>query len=56
MDTLLTYIQFVGMDQFVLLEDYIFMKDVLRYAVVDPGVLSVIMAGIMLMLVFSVDS
>ena len=32
------------------------MKDVLKYAVVEPGVLSVMIPGIILMLVLSVDS
>ena len=32
------------------------MKDVLKYAVVEPGVLSVMITGIILMLVLSVDS
>ena len=32
------------------------MKDVLKYAVMDSGVLSVMITGIILMLVLSVDS
>ena len=32
------------------------MKDVLKYAVMEPGVLSVMITGITLMLVLSVDS
>ena len=32
------------------------MKDVLKYAVMEPGVLSVMITGIILMLVLSVDS
>ena len=32
------------------------MKDVLKYAMVVPGVLSVMITGIILMLVLSVDS
>ena len=32
------------------------MKGVLKYAVVEPGVLSVMITGIILMLVLSVDS
>ena len=44
------------MDQFVLLEGLVVMKDVLKYAVAEPGVLSVMITGIILMLVLSVDS
>ena len=44
------------MDQFVLLEGLVVMKDVLKYVMVLPGVLSVMIPGIILMLVLSVDS
>ena len=56
MYTLLTYIQLVTMEQFVLLEDPIVLKDVLKYVTVLHGVLSVMIPGIILMLVLSVDS
>ena len=44
------------MDQFVLLDGMVVMKDVLKYAMVVPGELSVMITGIILMLVLSVDS
>ena len=39
------FFQFVLMDQFVLLEDPTVQRDVLKYAVVDHGVLSVMITG-----------
>ena len=44
------------MNQFVLLEGLVVMKVVLKFAVMEPGVLSVMVTGIILMLVLSVDS